>query len=79
VLIEIGAAMALFGRHFILLVREGVSVPPNLDGLYQVRYSGDTLDGETTIRLLEVINEMKKQRFLVSERPRHEPFLILRY
>jgi len=38
VLIEIGAAMALFGRRFILLVREGVQLPSNLQGLYEVRY-----------------------------------------
>lgn len=61
VLIEIGAAMALYGRRFILLVREGVKLPSNLQGLYEVRYSSDDLSGETTIRLLEAINELKKQ------------------
>jgi predicted nucleotide-binding protein len=59
VLIEIGAAMALFGRRFILLVRDGVRLPSNLQGLYEVRYSGDALDGNTTIRLLEAINDIK--------------------
>ncbi len=59
VLIEIGAAMALFGRRFILLVREGVKLPSNLQGLFEVRYTGDTLDGEATIKLLEAINDIK--------------------
>lgn len=38
VLIEIGAAMAFYGRRFILLVRDGVKLPSNLQGLYEVRY-----------------------------------------
>jgi predicted nucleotide-binding protein len=42
VLMEIGAAMALYERRFILLVRQGVKLPSNLQGLYEVRYSGDT-------------------------------------
>ena len=60
VLIEIGAAMALYGRRFTLLVREGVTLPSNLQGLYEVRYEGETLDGNATIRLLEAINDIKK-------------------
>ena len=60
VLIEIGAAMALYGKKFILLVKEGVKLPSNLQGLYEVRYEGETLDGNATIRLLEAINELKK-------------------
>ncbi|TKJ30440.1 MAG: hypothetical protein CEE40_05200 [Chloroflexi bacterium B3_Chlor] len=59
VLIEIGAAMALYGRRFILLVREGISLPSNVEGLYEVRYTGGTLDGDATIRLLEAINDIK--------------------
>lgn len=68
VLIEIGAAMALYGKRFILLVKEGVKLPSNLQGLYEVRYSGDTLDGNVTIKLLEAINELKK-RPLVDRSP----------
>lgn len=60
VLIEIGAAMALYGKRFILLVKSGVKLPSNLQGLFEVRYEGDTLDGTATIKLLEAINEMKK-------------------
>ena len=59
VLLEIGAAIALYGQRIILLVREGVNLPSNLQGLYQVRYASDSLDGDTTIRLLEAINDIK--------------------
>jgi hypothetical protein len=61
VLIEIGAAMALYGRRFILVVKDGVQLPSNLQGLYEVRYEGTTLDGNATIKLLEAINDMKKR------------------
>jgi predicted nucleotide-binding protein len=59
VLIEIGAAMALFGRRFILLVQQGISLPSNLNGLYEVRYKGEQLDGDATLRLLKAFNEFK--------------------
>ena len=59
VLIEIGAAMAFYGRRFILLVREGVKLPSNLQGLYEVRYAGETLDATATIKLLEAIKDIK--------------------
>lgn len=59
VLIEIGAAMALYDDKFILLVKDGVKLPSNLQGLYEVRYHGETLDGDATIRLLEAINQLK--------------------
>jgi hypothetical protein len=62
VLIEIGAAMALYGRRFILLVKDGAKLPSNLQGLFEVRYSGTTLDGDATIRLLEAINDIKNQK-----------------
>lgn len=70
VLIEIGAAMALYGRRFILLVRDGVELPSNLQGLYEVRYKGDVLDGEATIKLLEAINDIKNNP--LPERYKHE-------
>lgn len=59
VLIEIGAAMALYGRNFILLVEEGVQLPSNLQGLYECRYSGDGLDMQATMKLLKAFNEFK--------------------
>ncbi len=59
VLMEIGAAIALYGRRFILLVKEGIKLPSNLQGLFEVRYTGESLDGEVTIKLLEAINDIK--------------------
>jgi predicted nucleotide-binding protein len=56
VLIEIGAAMALYGRRFILLVERGVHLPSNLQGLFEVRYEGESLDHEATMKLLEAFN-----------------------
>ncbi|KFZ32129.1 hypothetical protein IDSA_05545 [Pseudidiomarina salinarum] len=62
VLIEIGAAMALYKKRFILLVKDGVKLPSNLQGLYEVRYTGENMDGEATIKLLEAINVMKAEK-----------------
>lgn len=59
VLIEIGAAIALYGGRFILLVKDGIELPSNLKGLYEVRYTGEALDSDITIKLLEAIKEMK--------------------
>jgi predicted nucleotide-binding protein len=59
VLIEIGAAMAFYGRRFILLVREGVKLPSNLQGLYEVRYISEVLDATATIKLLEAMKDIK--------------------
>jgi predicted nucleotide-binding protein len=59
VLIEIGAAMALYGRNFILLVEEGVKLPSNLQGLYECRYGGDELNMPATMKLLKAFNEFK--------------------
>ena len=59
VLIEIGAAMALYGRRFILLVQKSVRLPSNLQGLYEVRYEGERLDGEATLKLLKAFNDFK--------------------
>ncbi len=59
VLIEIGAAMALFGRNFILLVPKGVHLPSNLQGLYICYYEGEKLDYDATMKLLKAFNEFK--------------------
>lgn len=59
VLIEIGAAMALYGRNFILLVERGVTLPSNLQGLYEVRYDGGKLDYDSTMRLLKAFNDFR--------------------
>jgi|HubBroStandDraft_2_1064218.scaffolds.fasta_scaffold00123_1 hypothetical protein len=62
VLIEIGAAIALFGERFILVVKEGVTLPSNLQGLLVLPYKGQTLDMEETVKLMEAINDMKKRQ-----------------
>jgi predicted nucleotide-binding protein len=59
VLIEIGAAMALYGEKFILLVEKGVKLPSNLSGLYEVRYEGEKLEYEATMKLLKALSELK--------------------
>jgi predicted nucleotide-binding protein len=59
VLIEIGAAMLAYGRRFILLVKDGIRLPSNLQGLYEVRYRGDALSDDATIRLLEAMGDIK--------------------
>jgi predicted nucleotide-binding protein len=51
VLIEIGAAMALYGKKVILLVERGITLPSNLQGLYRCEYEGDRLDYESTMKL----------------------------
>ena len=61
VLIEIGAAMALFGARFILVVKEGVQLPSNLQGLLELRYKGETLDVNDTVALLDAIADMKSR------------------
>jgi hypothetical protein len=40
VLIEIGAAMALYGKKVVLLVEKGVALPSNLQGLYRCDLGG---------------------------------------
>ena len=57
VLIEIGAAMALYHDKFVLLVEEGLDLPSNLQGLYECRYKGDELNMQATMKLLKAFNE----------------------
>lgn len=59
VLVEIGAAMALYSSRFILLVQHGVQVPSNLQGLYRCEYSGDKLDYDATMKLLKAFSEFR--------------------
>jgi Predicted nucleotide-binding protein containing TIR-like domain len=61
-LIEIGAAMALYGRDFVLLVEEGVELPSNLQGLCECRYSGDELNMAATMRLFKAFNDFARSR-----------------
>ncbi len=60
VLIEIGAAIALYRKNFILLVQKGLELPSNLQGLYRCEYEGEKLDYEATMKLLKIFNEMRK-------------------
>lgn len=57
VLIEIGAALALYGKNTILLVEKGTQLPSNLQGLYKCEYEGEKLDYDATMRLLKTFNE----------------------
>lgn len=57
VLIEIGAAMALYGDKFVLLVEEGLRLPSNLQGLYECRYQGDELNMSAIMKLLRAFSE----------------------
>ena len=59
VLTEIGGAMALWDDNFVLLVEEGAKLPSNLQGLYEVRYTGDALDHEATMKLLRTFKQFK--------------------
>lgn len=60
VLIEIGAAMALYKKNFVLLVKKGVSLPTNLQGLYRCEYEGEQLDYNATMKLLKTFNQFNK-------------------
>ncbi|HBA40123.1 MAG TPA: hypothetical protein DCZ05_10390 [Deltaproteobacteria bacterium] len=59
VLIEIGAAMALFGKKVILLVERGVTLPSNLQGLYRCDFEGDRLEYESTMKLLKTFSQFR--------------------
>ena len=56
VLIEIGAAMALYKGNFILLVEKGVSLPSNLQGLSRIEFAGDALDYTAAVRVLKSLD-----------------------
>ena len=59
VLIEIGAAMALYGKKVILLVERGVTLPSNLQGLYRCDFEGDRLDYDSTMKLLKTFSQFR--------------------
>lgn len=58
VLIEIGSALALYGKNTILLVEKGTQLPSNLQGLYRCEYEGKKLDYASTMKLLKTFNEL---------------------
>ena len=55
VLIEIGAAMALYKDRFVLVVENGIKLPSNLQGLYECRYSGDDIGLDAGLKILEAL------------------------
>ncbi len=59
VLIEIGAAIALYGDRIILLCQRDITLPSNLQGLYRCNYDGDKLDYDATMKLLKTFNSFK--------------------
>ena len=59
VLIEIGAAMALYGKKVILLIERGVMLPSNLQGLYRCDFDGDRLEYEATMKLLKTFSQFR--------------------
>lgn len=59
VLIEIGAAMALYGKKVILLVERGVTLPSNLQGLYRCDFESDRLEYESTMKLLKTFSQFR--------------------
>jgi len=59
VLIEIGAAMALYGKKVILLVERGVRLPSNLQGLYRCYFKGDRLDYKSSTKLRKTFSQFR--------------------
>lgn len=59
VLIEIGAAMALYGKKVILLVEKGVVLPSNLQGLYRCDFDGNLLAYDATMKLLKTFSQFR--------------------
>lgn len=59
VLIEIGAAIALYGKRVILLCKKGTTLPSNLQGLYRCEYEGNQLDYASTMKLLKTMQELR--------------------
>ena len=60
VLIEIGAALALYGRRFVLLVEDAIELPPKLHGLCECRYSGDQVNMPAMMRLLRAFSNFTR-------------------
>lgn len=57
VLIEIGAAFVLYNKNVVLLVDDRVELPSNLQGLYECRYHGDSLDFESSMKLQKALTK----------------------
>jgi len=59
VLIEIGAAMALYRGRFILVVEDGVKLPSNLQGMYESRYTGKAIEFSAGMKILKALRGLK--------------------
>ena len=72
--------MALYGRNFILLLEEGVTLHL---GLCECRYSGDELNMAATIKLFKAFNDFARSRpvrpLVLSIGPDHVVPHLLRY
>ena len=60
VLIEIGAAIALYDKRVILLCKKGTPLPSNLQGLYRCEYEANQLDYSSTMKLLKTMQELRE-------------------
>jgi predicted nucleotide-binding protein len=60
VLVEIGAAMALYGHEFVLLVEDAIELPPLLHGLCVCRCNGNELNVPAMMRLLRAFRSFTK-------------------
>ena len=61
VLIEIGAAIALYEKRVVLLCKKDTELPSNLQGLYRCEYEGDQLDYASTMKLLKTMQELREK------------------
>jgi predicted nucleotide-binding protein len=62
VLIEIGAAIALYGKKVILLVERGVRLPSNLQGLYRCDFEGgDRIEYKSKMKLLKAFRQFRRR------------------
>jgi hypothetical protein len=62
VLIEIGAAIALYDKKFVLLCERSLKLPSNLQGLYRCNYDGKELTYDATMKLLKAFNEFRQSK-----------------
>lgn len=60
VLIEIGAAFALYDRRVVLVVDKRVQLPSNLQGLYRSEYEGDELGWTAGMKLQKALTNFRE-------------------
>ena len=57
-LVEIGAAIALYGKNLVLLYKKGSLLPANLKGLARCEYEGNQLDYTSILQLLQILRDL---------------------